>query len=393
MEASDNSYDARAFSGSVRMAESDSLQAWFRLRAVQGIGDATYHRLIQALGSPEAVLRASRAQLMTVEGVSDALAHAIRRGPDDTARQAIDADLAVLARLGLSCLTLNDSRYPVRLKTIHDPPPILYVSGNVSRFDQPAVAIVGSRKATTAGRAFTEQLSAELASVGFTVVSGLARGIDAAAHRGALHAKGCTIAVLGCGLDKTYPPEHQALRKQIEIDGAVLSELPFGSYPHGYHFPRRNRIISGMCLGVVVTEAAMESGSLITARLAAEQGREVFAVPGFVKAETSRGSNGLIKQGATLVESIDDIISELKAQLDRAFRSRLAASCAEPPADRIELTENERRLYQLLTWEGVHIDDLIEQSGSPAADVSATLLALELKRFLRQLPGHFYVRL
>ncbi len=228
--------------------------------------------------------------------------------------------------------------YPPRLTTIPDPPPLLYVSGSLERADHQAVAIVGSRKATAAGRLLTEELSRELASLGFTIVSGLARGIDAAAHRGALAGKGRTVAVLGCGIDRTYPPEHASLRKQIESDGAVIGELPLGSYPHGYHFPRRNRIISGMCLGVIVTEAAMDSGSLITARLAADQGREVFAVPGFVKNETSRGPNGLIKQGATLVETVDDVIEELLPQLNDSLRERLttrvSAGAAAPGRSR-----------------------------------------------------------
>jgi DNA processing protein len=216
--------------------------------------------------------------------------------------------------------------------------------------------------------------------------------VDAAAHRGALAAKGRTVAVLGCGLDRTYPPEHQALRKQVESSGAVIAELPLGSFPHGYHFPRRNRIISGMCLGVVVTEAALESGSLITARLAAEQGREVFAVPGFVKADTSRGPNALIKQGAKLVEGIEDILPELFPQLESGFLARLT-SCMKPPTARPEPDELEHRVYRCLTWEAIHIDALIEQSGLPAAEVSGLLLGLELKGLLRQLPGHSYVRL
>lgn len=370
-----------------------SLQSWLWLRAIRGVGDATYHRLIQALGSPEAVLRASREQLASVEQMSGSLAQAICRGPDDEAKRAIDAELTSLARLGLSCLTLTDPDYPARLKTIPDPPPVLYVSGTLSAADQHAIAIVGSRKATAAGRTFTEQLSRELGALGFTIVSGMARGVDAAAHRGALTAKGRTVAVLGCGLDRTYPPEHQSLRRQIESSGAVISELALGSFPHGYHFPRRNRIISGMCLGVVVTEAAPESGSLITARLAAEQGREVFAVPGFVKTDTSRGPNGLIKQGAKLVESVDDIVPELMPQLEQEFQTRLAASRAVPSPPRQEPTADEHRLYQYLTWEGVHIDDLIEQSGLSSAAVSGLLLTLELKGLLRSLPGHFYVRL
>ncbi|MBA2252718.1 MAG: DNA-protecting protein DprA, partial [Nitrospirales bacterium] len=311
------------------MHDTASLPSWLLLRGVRGLGDATYFRLVQTFGSPAAVLRASREELLTVGQVKSSLAQAICQGPDDEAKRAVDEELKSLEALGIAVIALSDPEYPSRLKTIHDPPPVLYVSGALSPADQHAIAIVGSRKATAAGRVFTEQLSRELASLGFTIVSGLARGVDAAAHRGALAAKGRTVAVLGCGLDRTYPPEHQALRRQVESSGAVIAELPLGSSPHGYHFPRRNRLISGMCLGVVVTEAALESGSLITARLAAEQGREVFAVPGFVKADTSRGPNALIKQGAKLVEGVEDILPELLPQLESGFLAHLT-SCMTP---------------------------------------------------------------
>lgn len=293
----------------------------------------------------------------------------------------------------LSIITFLDADYPARLRTIPDPPPLLYVSGQLSAADQYAVAIVGARRATVAGRLVTEELSRELASAGLTIVSGLARGVDAAAHRGALAAGGRTIAVLGCGIDRTYPPEHQTLRRQIEASGAVISELPLGSQPLGYHFPRRNRIISGLSLGVIVTEAAAQSGSLITAKLAADQGREVFAVPGFVKAEHSRGPNGLIKQGAKLVERVEDVIEELLPQLDASRRDRVLLRLFTPAPARPPLGPEEARLCELLLNEPIHIDHLIEQTNLPAADVAALLLSLELKGWARQLPGPSYVRI
>jgi DNA processing protein len=370
-----------------------SLRSWLTLRAIRPLGDATFCRLVRALGSPEAVLSASVEQLTGSEQVNQTLAHAIVRGPDETARKAVDAELKLLDRLRLSVVTFVDENYPARLATIPDPPPLLYVSGTLEKADYHAVAIVGSRKATAAGRVVTEELSHDLASKGFTVVSGMARGIDAAAHRGALAAKGRTVAVLGCGIDQTYPPEHRDLRRRIESNGAVISELPLGSHPHGHHFPKRNRIISGMCLGVLVTEATTQSGSLITARLAADQGREVFAVPGFVKAETSRGPNGLIKQGAKLVESIDDIIEECLPQLEAAFREQLMVRVSVQAGRPTCLNETEAQVYDLLSWEPIHIDDLIEKSGVPAADLSGLLLSMELKGFLRQLPGPSYIRL
>ncbi len=373
-----------------------SLRPWFELRTVSGIGDAILCRLVQTFGSPDAVLRASQDALTQAGGISPALAKAIRQGVRSEDRQAIDRELKALERLPVRVLTILDPDYPAHLKMIHDPPPLLSVSGALSAADHHAVAIVGTRHATPAGRVFTEQLSRGLAAAGLTVVSGLARGIDGAAHRGALEAGGRTIAVLGCGIDRTYPPEHQSLRKKIEEQGAVLSELPLGAYPYAYHFPKRNRIISGLSLGVVVVEAAPQSGSLITARLAAEQGREVFAVPGSVQSEQSRGTNGLIKQGAKLVERVDDILEELLAQMEPSFsaqvQARRAALTGPVQSSVPVLEQDEAALYAALSTEPVHIDELIAKTGLPAASVSGLLLSLELKGAIRQLPGHACIK-
>ncbi len=373
-----------------------SLRPWFELRALPGLRDAMLCRLVQTLGSPEAVLRASHDELARVGGVGPALAKAVREGIRPEDRQAIDRELKALERLPVRVLTILDPDYPARLKTIHDPPPLLSMSGTLSEADRHAVAIVGTRHATPAGRLITEQLSRELALAGVTVVSGLARGIDGAAHRSALDAGGRTIAVLGCGIDRTYPPEHQSLRAKIEEQGAVLSELPLGAYPHAYHFPKRNRIISGLSLGVVVVEAAPQSGSLITARLAAEQGREVFAVPGSVQSEQSRGTNGLIKQGAKLVERVDDILEELLAQMEPSFsaqvQDRRAALTRRVQSSVAVLEQDEAALYAALSAEPVHIDELIAKTGLPAASVSGLLLSLELKGAIRQLPGHACIK-
>jgi DNA processing protein len=366
------------------------------LRAVPGIGDALVCRLVQSLGSPDAVLRASHEELTQAGRMSPALAAAIRRGPAADDLRAIDRELTALERLPIRVLTILDAEYPVRLKTIHDPPPLLYVSGNFTEGDHHAVAVVGTRHATSAGRLVAEQLTRGLAEAGLTVVSGLARGIDAAAHRSALEAGGRTIAVLGCGIDRTYPPEHQSLRKKIEDRGAVLSELPLGAYPHAYHFPKRNRIISGLSLGVVVVEAALQSGSLITARLAAEQGRDVFAVPGAVQSEQSRGTNGLIKQGAKLVETVWDILDEVAAQFEPSFLARMQDRRADltraVQSGRLPLEQDEAALYAALSTEPVHIDELIARTGLPAASVSGLLLSLELKGAVRQLPGRSCIR-
>jgi DNA processing protein len=373
-----------------------SLRPWFALRAVPGIGDALLCRLVQSFGSPDAVLHAPHDALTQVDGVGSSLAKAIRQGPGAEDLRSIDRELKALERLPIRVLTILDPDYPARLKTIHDPPPLLSVSGALSEADHHAVAIVGTRHATPAGRIVTEQLSRGLAAAGLTVVSGLARGIDGAAHRSALEAGGRTVAVLGCGIDRTYPPEHLSLRKKIEGQGAVLSELPLGAYPYAQHFPKRNRIISGLSLGLVVVEAALQSGSLITARLAAEQGREVFAVPGSVQSEQSRGTNGLIRQGAKLVEQAGDIIEELLPQMEPAFRARLEESRAAL-THRVQsvmpvLDDAESALYRLLSPEPVHIDELIVKTGLPAAQVTSLLLALELRGAIRQLPGRSCIK-
>ena len=234
----------------------EDLSAWLELRAVKGLGPGTVSRLVLGFGSPKAVQAAAVQELISQGGVSTAVAERIHQRPDSQTLSAIEREIKVLERGTFSVLTILDDDYPALLKTIADPPPLLYKTGALDGDDRQAIAIVGSRKATPAGLAFAQELSQELASVGFTIVSGLARGVDHAAHQGALAcSSGRTVAVLGCGIDQTYPLEHQSLRQKIESQGAVLSEFSPGSAPHGYHFPQRNRVISGMSLGVVVTEA------------------------------------------------------------------------------------------------------------------------------------------
>jgi len=362
------------------------------LRAIPGVGDAILLKLVQAFGAPDAVLSASQSALEEL-GCRPPLVEAIRRGPAPDAIRELDKELDQLQRRKVTVLTYLDTQYPAPLRTIPDPPPLLYVQGSLLETDRHAVAIVGTRKVSAAGRILAEELARDLAEMGFTIVSGLARGVDVAAHRGALVGKGRTLAVMGCGLDRTYPADHRQLRETIEQHGAVLSELPLGAAPHGYHFPRRNRIISGLSMGVVVTEAAIESGSLITARLAGEQGREVFAVPGFVKAEQSRGPNSLIKDGARLVESAKDILEELLPQLDPAFRARLAEGAGTVAQPKVPFSLDETLVYDALSVLPQPVDEVIRRSGLPAAQVAAILLSLELKNCIRQLPGNEYVRL
>lgn len=371
----------------------DELRDWLTLQAIHGLGNSTRWTLVQAFGTPRALLSAP-AEELRARGCSEALARAIAEGPDAATRTAIDREIDGIVRRRVTVLSCLDPAYPALLTTIADPPSLLYVSGDWRAEETCTVAIVGSRKATPQARVFTEQLSAELVAAGWTVVSGLARGIDAAAHRGALVGGGRTLAVLGCGIDRVYPPEHAALRKDVERQGAVLSEFPLGSPPHSYHFLRRNRIISGLSRGVIVVEATLKSGALVTARLAAEQGREVFAVPGPVRQETSRGPHRLIKEGAALVESAADVLTVLLPQLDADTRARLTplapAKAAAGPSD--TPTADERLVLDALGAEPVHIDDLTIHCGLAGPTVMATLLGLELQGAVRSLPGQLYLR-
>lgn len=374
----------------VPLMDPADLVAWLSLQAIEGVGDRTVIKLVQAFGSPRSVLAAD-VQALTGVGCSVELAGRVRRGLDSAARRRIDRQVATIERTPIQVLSIFDAHYPERLRNIADPPPLLYLTGTIAKPDEVAIAIVGGRRATPAGRLVTEEIARDLATSHVTVVSGLARGIDAAAHRGALAGKGRTVAVLGCGIDRTYPPEHEGLRRSIEAHGAVMSELPVGAPPHSHHFPRRNRIISGLVWGVVVAEAAVESGSLITAKLALEQGREVFAVPGTVKEAACRGSNGLLKQGARLVEGAQDIIEEILPQLDARMRASLGKEVGGAGAVKPRGKE-ERLVYEALSYDARSVDTVIEQTGLNAAQVAATLLTLELNGHVKQLPGQHYIR-
>jgi len=375
-----------------RDTSSTSLEAWMKLRAIEGVGDHLVLVLVREWGEPEAVFRATLSDLIR-RGCSTRLAEAIVRGPDRDACRRIARELHGIERRRIDVRSILDTGYPRRLLTISDPPPLLYIAGSLQPSDELAIAVVGARRATPTGRVITEQLAGGLAGAGVTIVSGLARGVDAAAHRGALAAGGRTVAVLGCGLGRTYPPEHERLRHDIEEQGAVLSELSLDAHPHAGHFPRRNRIISGLSVGVVVTEAAIDSGSLITARLAAEQGREVFAVPGCVNADTSHGTHALIKEGATLVEQAQDVIEVIMPQLEPEMRSRLSVAPASPQTSPVHFGNHERLVYDALSSEPLTVDHVLERTRLPVSSVMASLLSLELRRRVRQLPGQRYLKL
>ena len=376
------------------MGMSSALQGWLELRAVKGLGPITYARLINQFGSPEAIHKANLSELIATGNLSPSLAQALKQPLSDKTEKQIQRELEAVEAGQFSILTLADPHYPARLKTITDPPPLLYYTGQMLERDQQALAIVGARKGSHAGRAFTRQLSGDLADLGFTIVSGLARGIDADAHEGALASTGRTVAVLGCGIDQTYPPEHHTLRQRIEQNGAVLSEFPMGTSPQSFHFPQRNRVISGLSLGVIVTEATLKSGSLITARMALEQNREVFAVPGTVTHPLSHGPHRLIKQGAKLVEKPWDIVEEILPMLEPSFRQQLETQqeVGDIQPSTIALGPEEQGIFDRIPLEPVLLDELIAQGSYSYSEMMSVLLSLEMKGLIKQIPGLQYVR-
>jgi DNA processing protein len=363
-------------------------QASFRdrvhLACVQGIGGRTHRMLLAAFGSPAAVFAASSAALQRVDGVGVKIAASIRENADG---RFADETLRLCERENVQIILEGDPDYPRLLGTIPDPPPILFVRGSFAPGDALSVAIVGSRHANTYGRRITEQLAGGLARAGYTVTSGLARGIDAAAHCGAIAAGGRTIAVLGSGVLNIYPPEHDQLALEVIAHGALISESPPLASPHAGAFPQRNRIVAGLSLGTVVVQAADRSGALITARLAGEQGREVFAVPGPVDCRLSKGSHGLIRDGAKLVGSVDDILEELGPLFEpvKLESGREVASPAE-----LGLEGLERTVFDCVSAggaAGVAIDAVVDGSGLAASQVLATIAVLEMRRLVRRLPG------
>lgn len=356
----------------------DDWRSWLALRMVRGIGPVVYQELLRAFGSPAEVLGAGYEKLACA-GVRADLAGAIAAFADWA---TVDEQLERLARCGARLITWDDSTYPANLRHIHDPPPFLFVLGEFEVADRLAVAIVGSRRVSAHGRRMARELATGLSRQGVVVISGLARGTDAEAHWTVLRAGGRTVAVLGSGIDVVYPSEHHALARAIAKQGAVVSELWMGTKPDADNFPARNRIISGLSLGTVIVEATEKSGSLITARFAAEQGREVFAVPGPI-GEHTRGTHRLIRDGARLTERVEDILEEIAPQLLNTPGGRTA----------VELSQREVDVYEAVTADAVHIDTVILKTGIAAAELLPILLNLELKGAVQQLPGKFFVAL
>jgi DNA processing protein len=365
----------------------DELLDLIRLTMVSGVGPLTARALMGRFGSAGRVLSASLADLRSVPNVGPKLADKIARAREECDAQS---ELAMCRRLDVRVIPRDDAGYPAPLSEIPDPPSLLYCKGRLEPRDQLAIAVVGSRHCTPYGARVAERLAAGLARVGITVVSGLARGIDAAAHRGALKAGGRSIAVLANGLASVYPPEHEDLARALVASGGLVSEMPMQQVPLAGLFTQRNRIISGLSLGVVVVEATPRSGSLSTAHHAMEQNREVFAVPGPVDSLSSRGCHRLIRDGARLVETIDDILEEL-GPLVREVRTAADEPPVRHPAE-LALTDPERALLGRLDDTPTGVDDLIACTGLTAAQVMATLSVLEMKRLVRRQPGHRFVR-
>lgn len=377
----------------------DAYLPWLTLKSVPGIGGFLIKRLIDRFRSPQAVLEASKSQLMVVPGIAAKLAESIVRHRTPT--DAIMRELELMAKRPYRFVTLIDDDYPSLLARIPDPPPYLYVYGSLSA-SRKKIAVVGSRNATSYGLTTTQRLCKELSACGLAIVSGMARGIDSAAHNAALDRRGATIAVLGSGLENVYPPENERLFHQIAENGAVVSELRLHAEPDGRHFPTRNRIISGMSLGVVIVEATMRSGSLITARLAAEQNREVFAIPGSIASFKSTGTHHLLKQGAKLVEHVQDVLVELTHMLEpkqQQPETTAAATEAESEADVgsdpkgalvAGLGPDEKNVLELLEPYPQHIDDLIRKTSLTPSGMASVLLNLELKGLITQSPGKLF---
>lgn len=354
------------------------LAAWLRLSLVPGLGSEGLRRLLTAFGGPERALAASRAAL--ARQVGDAIATAIKA---DGADEAVAAATAWLEEPANHLVTLADASYPRQLLQIPDPPPLLYVKGRIDLLSRPALAVVGSRHATAQGQANAESFARTFSDAGLTVVSGLALGIDAAAHRGGLAGASSSVAVLGTGADIVYPARNRALAHELAARGALVSEFPLGMRPLAGNFPRRNRLICGLSLGCLVVEAAAESGSLITARLAAEQGREVFAIPGSIHSPLAKGCHALIKQGAKLVESARDVLEELQ----------LPAPAPAPSADVTRTDPRLRALLDALGHDPCGADALAARCGLSAAETAAALTQLELDGHVATLPGGLYQRM
>lgn len=362
-------------------------EALIALNMVDGIGPVRVRELTSVLGSAAAVVEAEIGDWVRAKGVGDKLAAKLKSRLADL---DVEAEQKRAERQGARIVTLDDAEYPDALREIHDPPLALYVKGELTRRDAHAIGVVGSRRCTHYGTQSADRLSFQLAKQGYTVVSGLARGIDAAAHQGAVKGKGRTIAVLGTGIDQVYPAEHARLAESVADHGAVITEFPVGFKPTRQSFPQRNRIISGLSKGVLVVEAARGSGAMMTVDFANDQGRLVFAVPGRIDNPAAGGCNGLIKLGAKLVEDVDDILEEFEYLIPPDPEGREDPAHVRPE---VQLNDSERKILEVLSREDVTQDEVIRASGLSASVVATSLLTLEMKRQVKSLPGRKVRRL
>ena len=358
--------------------DKNEVKYWVGFNLIPGIGRAKFSLLESYFGGLERAWQATPHELKSAGLDNKSVETILTLRP----RISLDAEIERLERYKVKVITSRDPAYPPRLKEIYDYPPLLYVRGNILPEDEWAIAIVGTRRPSIYGRQATEEMVKGLARSKITIISGLARGIDSIGHRACLEAGGRTIAVAGCGVDMVYPSEHLALARQIMEQGALISEFPLGTRPKAEHFPQRNRIMSGMSLGVLVVEAGEESGALITAHFALEQNREVFAVPGSIFSPSCRGTNRLIQEGAKLVQNCADILEELNlSMVPRQLEMK----------ELIPTTDTEAQLLGYLSKEATHIDDICRHSGLPIAVVNSTLAMLELKGLAKQVGGMHYV--
>ena len=357
-------------------------EAFIALNMVPCLGPVNVRRLLQAFGSPDRILTAGRGELNAIEGLSQDIVDSIVSW-----ESAVDLqrEMHQIREFGATVLTLDDHEYPAQLREIHDPPSALYVWGKLEPRDRHAIGVVGSRRTSHYGLECAKKLSYQIAHAGLTVVSGLARGIDTAAHQGALAAKGRTVAVLGAGLKHLYPAENQALAEKIATSGALVTEFPMDTTPDRQTFPMRNRIISGWGFGLLVVEAGYNSGALISASQAAEQGRNLYAIPGPIDRPTSHGTNRLIQQGAKLVMSVEDILEDVRV----LFPAPPALTQSKPP----DLDGDLLRVYEAITAQETPIDEIIRRSRLGAGVATAALLQLEMLRLVKQLPGKYFVKL
>ena len=373
------------------------IEKWLGLIRADNVGATTFAKLIKHFGSADRALGASVSELAKVNGIGYKRAEQIAatRGKFDVKRE-----LELAAKLGIWIINLDDKRYPPALRQIYDPPPVLYIKGSLCREDNLAISIVGSRRCSLYGQEQASRLAHFLSSAGFTICSGMARGIDTAAHQGALSAGGRTIAVQGCGLKNIYPPENKKLFELITESGACISELPLQYEPLSENFPPRNRIVAGLSLGTIVIEAGLRSGALISARMAMENNREVMAVPGKIDSPLSRGTHRLIKQGAKLIESVEDVMEAL-GYIGEQLEEHVGAA-AQKAAEKIEtplfeikelkLSTHEKTVFECLSKEPLHIEQIINDTDLAAGSVNAGLVSLRLKGLIKQLPGSLFVR-